>query len=160
MAGNTEPLTDERLAELDRRRKEVPANEWKFGVSKNGRQQVHASGPQVAMIWGTTDHPAKSTGEYIATLHNAYPALRERLRIAEAERDALREKCRITQAKLENMAINCGQAEGLLKRCREDLATAKRDGAAEEIENLKANWHDMPLDDFINQRAARLREGK
>lgn len=34
-------------------------------------------------------------------------------------------KTRTTQAKLENMATECGQAEGLLRRCREDLAEAQ-----------------------------------
>ena len=57
---------------------------------------------------------------------NAFPALIAALEEAEAERDRWRIKCLIAQAKLEDMAIDCGQAEGQLKRCREEAAELRR----------------------------------
>lgn len=56
------------------------------------------------------------------------PELIVALEAATAERDLWRNKCLIAQAKLENMAIDCGQAEGQLKRYREEAEELRRKG--------------------------------
>ena len=94
------PIHDEQLAELDRWREAAPVNKWAVGKSpRNGRVQVHNGQIQVCAVWSTFTNPAQGTAQYIAAMHNAYPALRQRLldaesRLAEAERerDELRAK--------------------------------------------------------------------
>ena len=87
------PIPDEQLAELDRWREAAPVNKWAVGKSpRNGRVQVHNGQIQVCAVWSTFTNPAQGTAQYIAAMHNAYPALRKRLtdaeaRLAEAERE-------------------------------------------------------------------------
>lgn len=61
------------------------------------------------------------------------PSLAEQLAAAQAEAKQWRDKCRVTQAKLENMAIDCGQAEGLLKRFREEAAQLRQQAEAARL---------------------------
>ena len=61
------------------------------------------------------------------------PGMAEQLAAAQAEAKQWRDKCRVTQAKLENMAIDCGQAEGLLKRCREEAAQLRQQAEAARL---------------------------
>jgi len=97
---NNTPIFDAAFAELRRLHAAATPGEWNFGSSKGGRWQVHAAGQQVAMIWHTTAHPASSTGVYIAAIHNAFPALIDRLERAEAERDELRDRVEAHWAEL------------------------------------------------------------
>lgn len=75
-------------------------------------------------------------------------------------RDYWQERCEvarrnqvIAQAKLENMAIDCGQAEGSLKRCRKDLQATQ-----EELQRARKNGEELrgALDEMYMGAIARM----
>lgn len=80
------PLTDAALAELDRLHAAATPGEWQINGS-----HIYGPDPKRSLIAQTLDWPTNSR-DAIAALHNAYPALRQRLldaesRLAEVERE-------------------------------------------------------------------------
>lgn len=78
------PITDATLAELDRLHAAATPGEWQINGS-----HIYGPDPKRSLIAQTLDWPTNSR-DAIAALHNAYPALRQRLtnaesRLAEAE---------------------------------------------------------------------------
>lgn len=158
MPENSITIPDAALAELDRLHAAATPGEWKFGSSKGGRWQVHANGQQVAMVWHTTAHPASSTGAYIAALHNAYPALRQRLNDAESRLAEARKEndfMRLRLAESDKDCVYCDLPKAEMGRCAsgfpgcarsDDLfhcaeltrrdAKQRREGAIEALEGI------------------------
>lgn len=142
------PITDAESAELDR---------W-LGIAN---QPYHAK-----------RKAAKTHAQYMVT--QLVPALRQRLTDAESrlaaaerERDEVRTKLRVKQADLENMAIQCGQAKGLLRKERDERSARdsqqRREGAAavwDIVAERSKLVGDAAGETYATEAAKRLREGK
>lgn len=175
------PISNDQLAELDRWREAAPVNKWAVGKSpRNGRVQVHNGQIQVCAVWSTYTNPAQGTAEYIAALHNAYPALRQRLldaesRLAEAERerDAAAKEWEAVVAENSTLLAHMPEQINVERSFRRTVAgladrdaQQRREGAAEWLEALiAAHRAQRPCDPFVPVQvieiaAKRLREGK
>lgn len=185
MSGNItdQPTAAEVIAaELDRLREAAPGNKWAVGKSpRNGRVQVHNGQIQVCAAWSTFANPAQGTAQYIAAMHNAYPALRQRLteaesRLAEAERerDELRGKAHIEEIaeaghwidiirrldpeRLCDAFDDYGIEQYLQQWLADRDAKQRRKGAAEWLVNKAAEIDSITSEDMLAY-AQGLREG-
>lgn len=79
---DNQPLSDAALAELDRLRETANSHKLRISPQNPARIETDSSpnGYVGICVWATD-------AESFIAIHNAYPALRERLRLAEAERD-------------------------------------------------------------------------
>ena len=134
MANN--PLTDAALAELDRLFAAATPGEWQVSGS-----HIYGPDPKRSLIAQTLDWPTNSR-DAIAALHNAYPALRQRLldaesRLAEVERerDEAREAVGTLGRELVDALARIAALEAALRGLKSVLGPSAPtcDGCSEEI---------------------------
>ena len=179
MAGNTDPITDERLAELDRLRAEATPGELQsrgYRLSHTANRRIDYSVEHVDEIGqiGTGPYQAipfarVEDAKWHAAVHNAYPALRARLAEAEREREERRIQAGRAQEALRflmnglpaNDAVWAayGNADSARAWLAARDAQQRREGAAEWFaEHRDYNLSAMEQMEKFTQAAKRLRE--
>lgn len=120
-----EPISDAALAELDRLHGKATPGIW---CEFAGSMTIEADGHIEEEIAQFVSTNRRNNGIAIAELHNAYPLLRERLRVAEREREELRAAVRAHEDSIEAL----GAQNRYLRQDRKDRdARLKAEGAAE-----------------------------
>lgn len=121
---------------------------WKLTKAKSGRWQISNGLVQIAQIWHTVAHPASSTGKAIIALHNAFPALADRLEELEAYRES-------SEAAMRTMLESGDEAQGEVHQLRDRLEEAERERderavmAARAQEAMRYLLNGLPADDAV-----------
>lgn len=165
MTNNSTPLPDAALAELDRLH---AAALFQYGVRRDESAWYslgdHTTGPHIqGDIYADRELLTR-----LATVWNAYPALRKRLtdaesRLAEAERerDELRGKMKVIEEIRKGLSDAVGFEPQSIETCLQVIAARdarmKREGAAEWLENKARTSKNDCMANEYRAEAARLR---